>query len=143
MTDFRTSDFRTSDFVGRGWAFPILPDAGGSLRYVDGDDNVAQSLMLLLATAAGERVMRPTFGTQAPSLVFAPGAEGNRRLLENTVRDAVRDFEPRVRLEDVSVTEDPERPEVVAIEVTYTVRRTNTRTSVVFPFYLSRPGGLP
>ncbi len=30
-----------SDFLGRGWAFPILPDAGGSLRYVAEDDNVA------------------------------------------------------------------------------------------------------
>jgi hypothetical protein len=48
-----------------------------------------------------------------------------------------------VRLEDVVVTEDPQHPEACAIEVTYTVRRTNTRTSVVFPFYLSRPGGLP
>ena len=137
------TDVGATDFLGRGWAFPILPDAGGSLRYLDGDENVAQSLMILLGTAVGERVMRPTFGTQAPGLVFAPGAEGNRRLLETSVRDAVRDFEPRARLEDVSVTEDPERPEVVSIEVTYTVRRTNTRTSMVFPFYLSRPGGLP
>jgi hypothetical protein len=48
-----------------------------------------------------------------------------------------------VRLEDVVVTEDPTAPERVDIEVTYTVRRTNTRSSVVFPYYLERPGGLP
>jgi phage baseplate assembly protein W len=132
-----------TDFLGRGWSFPLLPDAGGSLRYVDEDANVAQSLRLLLATATGERVMRPGFGTEAPLLVFAPGSAANRALLETSVRTAVRDHEPRVRLEDVVVTEDPQRPEVAAIEVTYTVRRTNTRTSVVFPFYLTRPGGLP
>lgn len=130
-------------FLGRGWAFPLLPDAGGSLRYVDEDANVEQSLRLLLATAMGERVMRPGFGTEAPLLVFAPGSTANRGLLETSVRTAVRDFEPRVRLDDVVVTEDPQRPEVCAVEVTYTVRRTNTRTSFVFPFYLSRPGGLP
>ena len=33
--------------------------------------------------------------------------------------------------------------ERVNIEVTYTVRRTNTRSSVVFPYYLGRPGGMP
>lgn len=132
-----------TDFTGRGVAFPLLPDAGGTIGYVDGDAGVAQSLRLLLMTAAGERVMRPTFGTQTPRLVFAPGSETNLRLLETTVREAVRDHEPRVRLEAVEVTEDEQAPERVEIEVTYTVRRTNTRTSIVFPFYLTRPGGLP
>jgi uncharacterized protein len=132
-----------SDFLGRGWAFPVLPDAGGTLRYVGDDDCVHQSLRLLLATETGERVMRPTFGTRAPSLVFAPGSRDNLRALEETVRDAVRDLEPRVRLEDVVVTPDPLEPERVTVEVTYTVRRTSTRSSVVFPYYLTRPGGLP
>lgn len=132
-----------SDFLGRGWAFPVLPDAGGTLRYVADDGCVHQSLRLLLATEAGSRVMRPTFGTRAPSLVFAPGSRDNLRALEETVREAVRDFEPRVRLDDVAVTPDPVEPERVTVEVTYTVRRTSTRSSVVFPYYLTRPGGLP
>jgi phage baseplate assembly protein W len=132
-----------SDFLGRGAVFPLLPDAGGRLGYVDGDANVAQSVRLLLMTAAGERVMRPDFGTQAPLVVFAPGSETNLRLLETSISDAVRDHEPRVRLESVVVTVDEVAPERIDIEVTYTVRRTNTRSSIVFPFYLTRPGGLP
>jgi phage baseplate assembly protein W len=132
-----------SDFLGRGWAFPILPDAGGRLQFVDGDGDVAQSLRLLLATATGERVMRPTFGTDAPGLVFAPGSAANLRLLEVRIREAVRDFEPRVVLDSVTAVPDPEEPERVSVDVTWTVRRTNTRASMVFPFYLARPGGLP
>ena len=87
--------------------------------------------------------MRPAFGTRAPELVFAPGSETNLRLLEQTVSEAVRDHEPRVLLESVVVTPDESAPERVDIEVTYTVRRTNTRNSIVFPYYLTRPGGLP
>jgi uncharacterized protein len=132
-----------TDFLGRGVAFPFLPDAGGTLRYAEGDPEVAQSLRLLLMTAAGERVMRSQFGTEAPRLVFAPGSETNKNLLESSIRDAVRDYEPRVVLDDVVVSEQPMSPERVDIEVTYTVRRTNTRDSIVFPYYLSRPGGLP
>ena len=94
-------------FLGRGWAFPILPDAGGSLRYVEEDENVAQSIRLLLSTAAGERVMRPGFGTDAPRLIFAPGSTSNLKLLETRIRETVRDFETRVNLEEVTVTEDP------------------------------------
>jgi phage baseplate assembly protein W len=132
-----------TDFLGSGWRFPIVPDAGGGLRYVDGDDNVGQSLALLLSTGWGERVMRPRFGTNARELVFAPGSVTNLGELETSVRDAVRDHEPRVDLVGVVATADPDERERVDIEVTYTVRRTNTRSSVVFPFYLARPGGLP
>lgn len=132
-----------SDFRGSGLAFPLHPDAGGIMRYVDGDAEVAQSVRLLLMTAAGERVMRSRFGTQAPRLVFAPGSETNKSLLEVSIRDAIRDYEPRVELDDVEVSEDPLEPERIDIEVTYTVRRTNTRDSIVFPYYLTRPGGLP
>jgi phage baseplate assembly protein W len=132
-----------TEFLGRGCAFPFAPDAGGRLRYVAEDENVAQSLRLLLSTTAGERVMRPTLGVVAPRLVFAPGSTVNREQLRTQVSDAIRNFERRVRLEDVVVTEDPTAPERVDIEVTYTVRRTNTRSSMVFPFYLTRPGGLP
>ena len=130
-------------FTGRGWRFPIVPDAGGGLGYVDGDENVGQSLYLLLSTGWGERVMRPRFGTDARELVFAPGSPANLTALESSIRDAVRDYEPRVVLTGVTVTPDPEEPERVDVEVTYTVRRTNTRDSIVFPFYLTRPGGMP
>jgi phage baseplate assembly protein W len=132
-----------SDFLGRGWRFPIVPDAGGALRYVEGDDNVGQSLQLLLSTGWGERVMRPRFGTNAREMVFAPGSVTNLRALEESVREAVAVHEPRADLESVTATPDPEEAERVDIEVVYTVRRSNTRASFVFPYYLTRPGGMP
>jgi phage baseplate assembly protein W len=132
-----------SDFLGRGWRFPIVPDAGGGLRYVDGDAEVEQSLRLLLSTGWDERVMRPRFGTNARGLVFAPGSTGNLKALERSVQEAVDVHEPRVRLVSAVATRDPVVPERVDIQVTYTVRRTNTRSSFVFPYYLTRPGGVP
>ena len=132
-----------SGFLGRGWRFPIVPDAGGGLSYVDGDDNVGQSLFVLLSTGWGERVMRPRFGTHARDLVFAPASIVNLKALEQSVHDAVRDHEPRARVVSVVVTPDPLQPERIDIELTYTVRRTNTRASFVFPYYLTRQGSLP
>ena len=87
--------------------------------------------------------MRPRFGTNARDSVFAPGSTTNLHALETSIADAVRDHEPRVRLDGVVATPDPYEPERVDIEVTYTVRRSNTRASFVFPYYLERPGGLP
>ena len=123
-------------FLGSGWRFPIAPDATGSLGYVAHEDNIGQSLLILLQTALGERVMRPEFGSRAPELVFAPGSTRHLRLLEETVRDAVRDFEPRVTLDDVQAEADPADETHVAVLVDYLVRRTNTRQNLVFPFYV-------
>lgn len=138
-----------NEFVGRGWRFPILPDETGSLGFCDGQPNVEQSLKVLLLTALGERVMRPTFGTEAPRLVFAPGSQQYLRLLEQSIRAAVRDFEPRVDLVDVraeaGVVDSGNMPDVgsagreearVTVSIDYKVRRTNSRFNLVFPFYL-------
>jgi phage baseplate assembly protein W len=123
-------------FLGTGWRFPIIPDRTGSLSYVDGDANVEQSLHILLMTELGERVMRSDFGTQAPRLVFSPGSVQYLRLLENTVREAVRDWEPRIDLTQVLAEVDPVDEYKVTVSISYTVRRTNTRNNLVFPFYL-------
>lgn len=113
-----------------------MPDRVGSLGYVEGDDNVEQSLHILLMTQLGERVMRSDFGTQAPRLVFSPGSVQYLRLLENTVREAVRDWEPRVDLTQILAEADSVDEYKVTVSISYTVRRSNTRNSLVFPFYL-------
>jgi phage baseplate assembly protein W len=130
-------------FLGTGWRFPILPDASGRLSYAEGEDSIAQCLVVLLQTAVGDRVMRPDFGTQAPELVFAPGSEQNLRALEQTIRVAVRDFEPRVDLEEVQAEADPTAEFRVNVSIIYRIRRSNTKANLVFPFYLGVAAGTP
>jgi uncharacterized protein len=129
-------------FLGKGWRFPILPDAGGSLGYVEGDANVEQSMQILLMTQLGERVMRADFGTQAPRLVFSPGSTQYLNLLETTINEAVVNWEPRVDLTSVVAEADPINPYQVTVSISYTVRQTNTSTNLVFPFYLGTVQGL-
>jgi Bacteriophage baseplate protein W len=128
------------EFLGTGWRFPILPDRSGRLGYSSGDANVEQSLRILLLTAVGDRVMRPTFGTTAERLLFAPGSVRFLRLLETSVREAVRDFEPRVDLDAVAAEADPADETRILVSIAYRVRQTNTRQNLVFPFYLGQTG---
>jgi Bacteriophage baseplate protein W len=128
------------DFLGTGWRFPLLPDASGSLGYVSAEENIEQSLRVLLLTQLGERVMRPGFGCKAGQMVFAPGSLQNLRLLEITVQDAVRDWEPRIELEDVHAEADLNDATRVMVGIRYKVRATNTRNNLVFPFYLGTVG---
>ena len=122
--------------VGAGWRFPLLPDETGSLGYNGEDANVEQSLKILLLTDLKERVMRADFGCQAPTLVFSPGSVQYLGLLETTVREAIRDWEPRVETEDVSAEVDADDETRVMVSISYLVRQTNSRNNLVFPFYL-------
>lgn len=129
------------EFLGTGLRFPLLPDATGALGWASGDANVEQSLHLLLMTAAGERLMRADLGTEAERMVFAPGSERYLRLLETTVQEAVRDWESRVDLIDVRAEVDAGDATRVLVSIAYRVRQTNTRHSLVFPFYVGRAEG--
>ena len=130
-----------SEFTGTGWRFPLLPDAGGGLGYVSGPANVEQSLRILLLTELGQRVMRPNFGSKAPRLLFAPGSLQYLGQLETTVREAIRDWEPRVELDDVQAEADARDPTRIDVRIAYRVRPTNTRFNLVFPFYMGGEGG--
>jgi phage baseplate assembly protein W len=129
-------------FLGKGWRFPILPDASGCLGFIEGDANVEQSVHILLMTQLGERMMRSDFGTQAPRLVFSPGSTQYLRLLENTIREAVVNWEPRIDLTTVTAEADPTDTYRVTVSISYTVRQTNTSTNLVFPYYLGTVKGL-
>jgi phage baseplate assembly protein W len=129
------------DFLGTGWAFPVLPDQAGGLRYAVGEDSIRDCLLVLLQTATGERVMRPDFGTTAPTLVFAPGSPANLRMLEASITDAIQLYEPRVDLDSVVAEPTPGEENKAVVSVTYRVRQTNTKANLVFPFYLDTLGG--
>lgn len=128
----------SKDFLGRGWRFPIAPGPTGALAYDEADDTVEQSLRILLLTRVGERVMRGNFGTGIPALVFYPGSQQNLRAIEREVREAVVRWEPRVELLAVEAEPDAAEENRVVVAISYRVLRTNTRDSLVFPYYLAR-----
>ena len=128
----------SEDFVGTGWRFPILPDETGRLGYASGGDSIRACLLALLLTARGERVMRPELGTRAPELLFTPDSARNLRDLEDSIREAVLDFEPRIELDEVHAERAGQGR--VDIRVAYRIRHSNTKANLVFPFYLGVAG---
>jgi len=131
-----------NEFIGKGWQFPVLPGPTGGLAWSEGDDNVEQSLRLLLLTRVGERVMRGGFGSRLGELVFRPGSAQNLRAIEREVARVILAAEPRVEVLGVTVEADTVDATRITVGLSYRVRRTNTRESLVFPFYLLR-GDVP
>jgi phage baseplate assembly protein W len=125
-----------SDLIGRGWAFPIASDDTGSIELVSGVGDVERAMYLILATSPGERPMRPEFGCRLQDFVFAPADATTAGLIAYEVRVALERWEPRIALEEVVVTADPDDTSTLWIDVRYSLRATYDRRNLVFPFYV-------
>lgn len=124
------------DFLGRGLAFPVGTDLAGAVTTARGEDDIEQSIRIILGTVPGERVMRPQFGCGIHERVFDSIDTTTRTLMEEDVRDALLEWEPRIEVESVSVAEESDERGKLLIEIDYRVRATNTEENLVYPFYL-------
>lgn len=123
-------------FLGKGLAFPVSPSPLGDLSTADGAEKVRQGIWLILATAPGERVMRPDFGCAISDLVFQPNTPATRGLAAVKVQEALTRWEPRIDLLNVTVDTAPGRRNRLLIRIDYRLRQNNAADNLVFPFFL-------
>ena len=90
-------------YLGRGPAFPMVVSHGG-LPLDAGSQKVRESIWLILATAPGERLMRPDFGCGIHDLLFAANTTQTRALAVQNVQDALTRWEPRIDVLSVDAT---------------------------------------
>jgi uncharacterized protein len=122
--------------LGRGWNFPVEPDAFGSLGYMADEQKIQQAILVILGTAQGERVMRPEFGSGLRDLVFAPLTSSTKTLVAGAITDALVKWEPRVDVLGVTADEQASDDGTLVVNIEYRVRATNNVFNLVYPFYL-------
>jgi len=124
------------DFLGVGWTSPVKLDENGQVQMTKYENTVRQSILTILSTAKGERVMRPNFGCSIHDRVFAPNTPGTVGQIVSDVRDALVEWEPRIDVLDVDTVGDRSQPNVIFIQINYQIRTTNNNFNLVYPFYL-------
>ena len=129
-------------FLGRGWTFPVRVGPTGALTYSEAEQDVAEAIWVILATAPGERQMLPQFGCGIHAYVFAPLNTATRTAIIHHVRDALVQWEPRIDVIDVRADVSPEVSSLLLIRVDYRVRSTNAFQNLVYPFYVSEGPGV-
>lgn len=125
-------------FLGVGMKFPMQVDGQGQVMLNSYEDHVRQSILLIMQTVQGERVMRSSFGAGLQPLVFQPLGSATVAMVQHEVQQALVRNEPRIDVLSAQVTADPTQPGVLTIDVQYQVRQTDTIYNVVYPFYLER-----
>ncbi len=133
----------------RGWRF-VHPDfdrgpdkpglqVGPDQRINTVDDNAAvrQSVLMILSTRPGERIMRPDYGCDIYRLLFSPNDDTTAALAIHYVRQAITRFEPRVKILALDAGANPEDPALLNIHLSYQVRITNKTDQIDFSVNLA------
>jgi hypothetical protein len=115
---------------GRGIAFPPRVTADGSLAWSEGEDNVRESIRIILMTEQRERLRLPQFGGGLRRYLFEPNTVATRRQIEERITRALTVWEPRVRLESVAVEEDAADPESATAAIRYRLVATGAQQSL-------------
>jgi uncharacterized protein len=126
------------DFLGVGWSFPPEFNKQANaigVKMVADEEDIAESLRVLLSTVPGERIMQPAYGCGLHAMVFETVNESTLTELKDIIERSVLFFEPRITLESVDIDTDELLEGSLKIQLNYTVRKTNTRSNIVYPFY--------
>ncbi len=125
------------DFLGRGWSFPPTFNRNtGTVELSSAEDNIRENIGIILSTSPGERIMHPGFGCDLSGLMFEEITQTLKRKIRTMISDALLLQEPRIAVDSINVKEDEKRDGLLMINIGYTVRSTNSRRNMVYPFYL-------
>ena len=116
-----------SSVFGQGMSFP--PRVGGDGRFVwsDGEDNIRESIAVILKTDAGERLAMPDFGAGLTRYLFEPNNAATHARLQDAIERALARWERRITVEAVDVAASAADPEVAVATITYRLVATAAR----------------
>ena len=124
-------------FLGRGWKFPPTFTKGyDSAELSQFEQDVRESLNILISTLVGERVMRPDFGTNVHNLIFENLDTNTGTLIADELKKAILLHEPRIFVDKITPSQE-ELNGTLEMLIEYTIIATNTRYNIVYPFYFT------
>jgi Bacteriophage baseplate protein W len=125
------------EFLGKGWGFPPNIDVEGLIGLAEKEEDIGQAIRIIIGTSKGERMMRPDFGCGIHDYVFSVINTATLGLIETTVMEALVLWEPRIEVQSVTTSTEKLDEGQLIISIDYTVRSTNNRFNLVYPFYLT------
>ena len=129
-----------TDPLGTGWTFPPEVVRTGAFDWLSGAALVRQSILIILDTEPGERVMRPDFGCGLRRYLMEPNTPATRAAIAGEIQAALRTWEQRIVVgtADVVPTDDPS---TVLVSITYTLTRDQSIDTVQVTVPISATSG--
>jgi phage baseplate assembly protein W len=128
---------QNNSFLGTGWSFPPrFNQDTGTVEMVSDEEDIVESLEIILSTRPAERMMQPDFGCELSQFIFEEMSQGTITGIRGTISDALLYHEPRIDVEEINIDES-EQDGLLLIGIIYRVRATNSRFNLVYPFYIN------
>jgi phage baseplate assembly protein W len=144
MTSKKLNRMKRDAYIGTGWKFPpAFSKADYSAAMVSGEEDIRESLYILLSTMQGERIMLPEYGAGLRPMLYENLNNTLIHLMKNKISQAILFYEPRIGTETIDVTHDTSTEGLVWINIAYTISVSNERANMVYPFYLTEGTNIP
>ena len=128
---------KQKEFLGSGWSFPVTFSVGDyKLILTRYEENIADSIDVIIQTKFGERPLVPQFGSGLQRYFFRNMDETLKGELKNTVESGLLDNEPRITVLNVDIFFTDMEAGLIEIKIDYEFNQTNTRHNYVYPFYI-------
>lgn len=125
------------EFLGSGWAFPITFSVGNhQLKLSRYENNINESIRIILFTNRGERIMNYDFGSGLQQYFFRKMDATLKGEIKDTIYFSLLSNEPRISVQEVLVNYPNLMDGIIMISITYILNLTNTRHNYVFPFHV-------
>ncbi len=125
-------------YIGIGWSFPpAFNSYSNQVEMTTEDDDIKGCLEIILTTKLGERLLRPLFGCDLTIKVFEAMNSTQVNMIKNMVEECILLYEPRIDAEEVFIDTNNAFEGVFYVHIDYTIRATNSRRNIVFPFYIN------
>lgn len=106
----------------RSFAFPFRKGELAFPKAAFDTDAIRSSVIQIITTMRGERVMRPDFGCNAMSYVFESNNEEFKTNAEREIRQSLTKWETRIRVDSVDISSnDITEPGQILINIIYTI----------------------
>lgn len=108
-----------SSIFGKSLSFPPRVGTDGRFVWSSGEDNVRESIAVILRTEPGERVGLADFGAGLARFLFEPNTVATHTRMQDAIRRALDRWERRIQVEAIDVVAHPADPETAVATITY------------------------
>lgn len=120
----------SNSVFGRGVSFPPRVGPDGGFVWSSGEDNIRESIAIILKTEPGERVGVPDYGAGLARFLFEPNNAGTHARMREAMQRALARWERRIQVEDVEVIAHPNQAQTALATITYRLVATASRERI-------------
>lgn len=133
----RTTDTDSGQIFGRGMAFPPRVGLDGRIMWSAGEQNIRESIQIILRTEQNERINLKTFGASLGRFLFEPNIVTTHSQIADNIRKSLTKWEPRILVDNVKVEADPEDAQSAIATIQYSLVATQSAESLIIAIQLS------